>query len=326
MIPRLIGRAIAVTEAETEIRQVVRNGFLLGVTKVAVNKQVQKVIQNCVKQFEKDKFFVEDTIKSLNAFANRIWRTLSVGLVGQTLNIAKALYKADKKGEIIGEEVLKRRVGLPQDTYIKTYMKSVKRVMGKLADFQALDPEDKKGRNSLRNKAEMTARDEYHENEIADFKAEKVKLVVCSVHSDCSKRCAPWQGKIYSLDGTSGMIDGKKFQPLEKATDIYVTTKKGRTWKNGLLGFNCRHKLYKYTPNMQMPKVSERERKAEYKITEQQREYERQIRDLRAKADMSLDKDERASYRAKAAILNKKYEAFSRKNERAFYPDRTRIA
>ena len=45
------------------------------------------------------------------------------------------------------------------------------------------------------------------------------RLVICDTHSDCSERCSRWQGGIYSLDGTEGYTeDGKKYDPLEKAT------------------------------------------------------------------------------------------------------------
>lgn len=98
----------------------------------------------------------------------------------------------------------------------------------------------------------------------SDFKSNGVKLVIASAHADCSGRCSKWQGKVYSLDGSYGTTeDGREYQPLENATDVYYTTKAGRTYKNGLLGFNCRHKLHEF--NGQQPQtISKEDRKKEY--------------------------------------------------------------
>ena len=170
---------------------------------------------------------------------------------------------------------------------------------------------------------------EYHQNEIADFKKQGAKLVICSTHADCSDRCYPWQGRVYSLDHTTGITaDGKRYIPLETATDIYYTTKAGKTYKNGLLGFNCRHRLYEYKDGMQVPYVSANEQKQEYAITVRQRQMETQIRHYREEYLIyhgTTDEALAQRARKKAIALNKRYIAFSQKNERAYYPDRVKI-
>ena len=261
---------------------------------------------------------------------------MRVQLVGLTYIVARALFqnggdtralvKDDWTNSKLYEYAGTLARGVPNQTYYRTYIRQAQQVMDKIAHETALDTNDVSGRNSLRNKAEMTARGDYHDQQIADFKRKKVKLVVCSVHADCSKRCAPFQGKIYSLDGTSGTTaDGRRFIPLEVVTDIYTTTKSGKVWKNGLLGFNCRHKLYEYREGITIPKVSERERRKDYAITERQRQYERAIRELKAERDTTLDAERRKKDRAKIKALTDKYIRFSKNNKRAYYPDRTRI-
>ena len=133
---------------------------------------------------------------------------------------------------------------MPLGKYYKdVWEENVLPTLDKIAQSKALDPNDLTGRNSLRNLAEMEVRYTDHLDSIDDLKSRGVKLVIASTHADCSKRCLRWQGRIYSLDGTYGEINGKKYIPLEVATNIYYTTKAGRVYKNGLLGFNCRHRL-----------------------------------------------------------------------------------
>jgi hypothetical protein len=57
---------------------------------------------------------------------------------------------------------------------------------------------------------------------------------------------------------------------LETATDVYYTTRAGKVWKNGLLGFNCRHYLVAYKDGLRFPKPNPKTEAREYKITEKQ--------------------------------------------------------
>lgn len=232
---------------------------------------------------------------------------------------------------IVGDTVYApelRQYGVPLKEYAETYEKKVKPVFDRLEAEAARDPDDTTGRNTLRNRAEMEVRYADHLRTIDDFKAAGVKLVIASTHSDCSKRCAPWQGRVYSLDGTSGTTpDGRQYVPLEKATDVIYTTKAGKTYKNGLLGFNCRHYLVEYKDDLRFTKQSEETEQKEYKITLKQREYERTIRDLKVKAIESkgTNKDEytRAvkAYKAKTS----EYIDYCHGNNRAYYPSRIKI-
>ena len=121
--------------------------------------------------------------------------------------------------------------------------------------------------------------------------------------------------------------DGRRYVPLEVATDVYYTTKAGRTYKNGLLGFNCRHKLMEYKPNMAIPTVPKSEQRREYAITKKQRAMERSIIAAREKALMQkgANKEEYRKWRRIAIDRNNAYKQFSKENGRAFYPDRVKI-
>ena len=212
-----------------------------------------------------------------------------------------------------------------QDDYLRD---NVKPVFDRLIKDQPRDPYDLTGRNTLRNLAEMEVRYNDHLQQIEDLKAAGHKLVIASTHADCSERCKPWQGRVYSLDGTYGTTDdGRKYEPLENATDVLYTTKAGKTYKNGLLGFNCRHYLVPYKSGYRFPKPNAKEERKQYAITLKQREYERNVRHWRteALATKGIDNKRYTEARKKAIAWNNAYIEYSRENKRAYYPSRTKI-
>ena len=219
--------------------------------------------------------------------------------------------------------------GVPLQKFSQEYIeKNVKPALDRLSKQFALDPDDVSGRNSLRNRAEMEVRYNDHLEQITSLKAQGVKLVIASTHADCSARCAPWQGRVYSLDGTSGTTDdGRNYVPLETATDIFYTTKAGKTYKNGLLGFNCRHYLVPYNSGYHFPVPKVREERGEYAVTLEQRRLERNVRKWRTFAVVSkgIDDESYSFARKKATEWNKRYIEFSKKNNRAYYPSRTKL-
>ena len=220
-------------------------------------------------------------------------------------------------------------VGVPTQTYMRDYVnKKVKPIIDELAKQTALDTDDVSGRNSLRNRAEMEVRYAKHLEDIAGLKAKGVRLVIASVHADCSKRCSPWQGKVYSLDGSYGRTDdGRSFQPLENATDVYYTTKVGKVYKNGLLGFNCRHYLVPYEKGYRFPKPNAREERKQREITERQRALERAVRAWESRALEAKGIDDTGYKEAlkKAKQWRSEYILYSKENGRAFYPSRLTI-
>lgn len=222
-----------------------------------------------------------------------------------------------------------RLTGAPLQKFSQDYMRdNVKPALDRLAAQQARDPDDVSGRNTLRNRAEMEVRYNAHLEQIAALREQGVNLVICSTHADCSERCRPWQGRVYSLDGTRGRTDdGRSYVPLEEATDIYYTTKAGKTYKNGLLGFNCRHFLVPYKSGYRFPKPNAAEERREYEITQEQRRLETVVRKWRTKAVeyKNTDRENYLKARSNAIAANKAYIAFSKQNNRAYYPSRTAL-
>ena len=219
--------------------------------------------------------------------------------------------------------------GVPMQKYHRDYYRdNILPTLKKMAEEEALDPDaqDYWGkRSTLRNRAEREVRYQGHLDQLADFKARGVKLVIVSAHADCSDRCRPWQGRVYSLDGTYGTTsDGRKYVPLEEATDIWTPDGK---WKNGLFGFNCRHYMVEYKYGYQFPKATIATEEKQYKITTKQRYMERQVRYWRTEAEMNKGVDVERYRKAieKAKHYNKRYVDFSHSHNRPYYDTRTRI-
>ena len=217
---------------------------------------------------------------------------------------------------------------------VARYWKDVEETMRRMAREMAIDEEDArdvKRRNSLRASAEIQVRQAGHEKELADLKANGHRLVICSTHADCSKRCEKWQGRVYSLDGMSGETDDKrKFVPLEVATkgpEAVYTTKAGRTYYNGLLGFNCRHRLVPYEKGKKPTQYSKEEVAKERAIDQKQRWYERQIIRAREEAIMAkdIDKKKYAYWKEQAKRLMAEYREYSHENGRKYYVSRVKI-
>jgi len=214
--------------------------------------------------------------------------------------------------------------------YIADYYRRLRRSLNNMVDDSIIEPPQylKKGL-TLRSLAEMSIRHQFHQEQVKQYIDKEVKLVWISTHADCSKRCEKWQGRLYSLDGTSGTIEGKGYIPLEKATQIPYTTSKGRTYMNGLFGFNCRHRMLEYTPNSSSPMdYSSKEIAKDREVTSKQRAMERIIYKTKLKANLVAvhDKQTAKILRSEAAKVFAEYKAFSEKNNHAFYPDRCAIS
>lgn len=331
-------------EAETKIRLVVKR-LLTGTTKRQADKEVSEIIREAVSRLDLAELKTV-CVSSLINFYNRQYCTI-LSLYGGDFYSLLLLRKLTEPNVPLPErqKIFTRlktigndfdeiedgvaNVGVPTQSFMKDYINGrVKPVLDELAKQTAIDTGDISGRNSLRNRAEMEVRYAKHLDDIAALKASGVRLVIASVHSDCSERCSRWQGKVYSLDGTTGTTDdGRSYQPLEKATDIFYTTKAGKTYKNGLLGFNCRHFLVPYKKGYRFPKPNAEEERKQRQITERQRALERTVRRWEVKAIEAKGIDDKGYKEAlkRAKVWRGEYIRYSKKNGRAFYPSRLAI-
>ena len=124
--------------------------------------------------------------------------------------------------------------------------------------------------NGLFGQAEVDAMRRRQEAQIEAIAASGNNLVLVSSHADCSILCQPYQGRLYSLDGTSGIAsDGRSYTPL---ADAVGSTK--------LMHRYCKHTFLPYKPNVAAPVFSKEEMDAEADITATQRQMERKGRYL----------------------------------------------
>jgi hypothetical protein len=352
VIDPLNEQASVLVDAQTDIKLLIKNGVLSGTPFYVIAERGKQLINKAINRIRSPTLKI-DAQRSLTEFLYRAYADFTTRLPVDVLKISAVLYLMRKMGDIssiktIGGGIFKpkttdekrafqtvyggsfetRAKGVPLQEFQKDYIDKVSGALKELAENRALDPNDVTGRNSLRNLAEMQVRYERHLDDIQRLKENGNKLVICSTHGDCSERCARWQGRVYSLDGTSGTTkDGRKYVPLEVATDIYYTTKAGRTYQNGLLGFNCRHKLSPYVVGMVVPTVTEKERIKQDKITKMQRQMEREVIHAREVALMykGVDAKKYNLARRAARIAFEEYKTFSKDNKRAYYPDRVKI-
>lgn len=331
---------VLIEEAQSEVRKIVKDAFLSYEPKEKTEKKLIELIRSVTAKI-KIKDLRSAVARSLGNYANaqrKSWKRIGLSpvtlyfLISQSGKGERAANvqlprsaKVQRELNVGGSYESVRTLGVPLGKYYDDVWKDrVKPVLDELSSERALDPDDYSGRNSLRNRAEMEVRYSDHLESEKELRESGVKLVVASSHADCSERCAPWQGRVYSLDHTRGSIDGHKYVPLEEATDVWYTTKAGKRYKNGLLGFNCRHRIEEYKGAL-LPRVSEKERRKEYAITERQRALESAVRKWKCTAETALRKEDIRYAKKCAKTAYDEYVKFCKKNERPVYPMRVRI-
>lgn len=320
-------------ETQTKIKLLIRDYVISGKGFVELDKAVQKVINETIKDLESD-FLKANARIGLNIFADKVYRQFVADLgfnhtiLLGAINLMKKGQYTQREVNILNDNIAKMQgyydIGLPNREYHKDYMEQVKTALDNMRQIEAMDY--RQG-ISLRNVAEMQVRYEFQQEKIANLKSQGENLVTCSTHGNCSKRCEPWQGGHYTLDKTTQEVDGITFVPLENATDIFVTTKSGKVYKNGLLGFNCRHYLTPYRKGAEIPSVNAEIIDKEREIDKKMRYLERNVRQWKEERDLNngIDQKRYLQARKKAIEWNKKYIQFAQENERAYYPDRVKI-
>ena len=346
-------QAIALEEAETKIRQVAKDEFFKQTRKTAIDKKVAHIVRDALNKIKIPSlrraaevsliaFYARQYAELSRSFAGKVPVITAISALNGQKTDGTAFYPTNRQKAAAWETLERagysgaRVMGVPMQRFSQDYMrKNVQPALDRLAEQYPYDPDSdmtpQGHRNSLRNRAEFEVRRQGQNDQIADFIARGVRLVICSTHADCSVRCAKYQGRVYSLDGTRGTTDdGRPYVPIEDAInnpiDRYVT-KAGRVWQNGLFGFNCRHFLAEYKSGYRFPKPNAELERKERAITETQRRLERNVRMWRTKAveAKGLNKEAYLNARAKAMEWNDRYIAYSRRNERAYYPSRTKL-
>ena len=220
-----------------------------------------------------------------------------------------------------------------------TYYKDVhSKVTAFISDFQKIkQSKDFIANVNPRAYTEMGIRFEAYQKEKQRLIQQGVKTVYVAPHSNCSKRCQPFQGRVYSLDGFRGVRDGHMVIPIEDAADnvTYTSRITGRVYQAGLFSYNCRHSMVAYQEGQIVEKIPNSVIERQRNLEETQREMEREIRFQKEKGlyweiiatknkSAGLDKLSKACY-TKAKALESEYEKFSSKNKIPVYRERLTI-
>lgn len=127
-----------------------------------------------------------------------------------------------------------------------------------------------------------------------------------------------WQGKVYKLEGSSSKYPN--FQECCNFGDV-----------QGIGGANCRHSIRPFIPGVSIKRpsdVDKEENKKQYELSQQQRAYERRIREIKRNIEVgkaSLDTEKVKNYNNKFNEIDKEYNDFCKKNHLKRHYDRERI-
>lgn len=157
-----------------------------------------------------------------------------------------------------------------------------------------------------------------------------IKLIQVDSHRGARPLCAPYQGGIYSLDGTSGSCEdggGKKIDYVPLSSTSYGEPA-------GLFGINCMHSPHPFVPGINMrryfPTEDMEENSKEYKQFQKQRALERDIRKSKRECMMldasgNSDSEEFKKASAKLKEKRKRYKDYCEETGLRQHNDRTQV-
>lgn len=154
-----------------------------------------------------------------------------------------------------------------------------------------------------------------------------INLIEISSHMGARPLCAPYQGRIFSRDGTSGVTtDGRgneiKYTPLSETSFGEPA---------GLFGINCGHIQYPFSPGCSFQTYfpyPEEENAERYKQFQRQRYMERQIRSTKRECMMYNETgDKEAFSKASLRLSNQRtqYSEYCKETGLAQHNDRTQV-
>lgn len=198
-------------------------------------------------------------------------------------------------------------------TGAESRQQAMRKCIRKLNDKGIAAYVDKRGREwtpeayvnmTMRNTARQTA----EEVQTARCKDGGVNLIQIDSHSGARPKCAKDQGKIFSLDNTSGEttdLHGKKIRYYPWNSSSYGEP-------DGLLGINCRHHKWPFAPGISVQRYFPTEdmdaNNDLYKRTQIQRALERDVRKQKRECMLYDEVGDKEAFE-KAAVKLKQKEA-----------------
>lgn len=291
-ITRAITRAAEVSgiDVDATIRKAARAGFLSGTsTDVLASQNVQTVIKNYVGQAVKDTNLV-NTVMLGSTMAQ--YQLAVAGITASRTQIESLLSAAgitDVQNALnYTQRVLNAATGRVL-TGTTSMVQAVRQAITQLADAGITGFIDRAGhhwtpeayvtmdvRTTVHNTAVNAQRQRAADHGVYTFQI--------TSHAGARPLCAPYQGGIYSWDGSSGYVyslDGTAYY-----YDSIYSTSYGEP--AGIFGINCGHDPETFVDGYSTPRYErtpdEEENNRIYKLTQQQRAMERSVREWKTKA------------------------------------------
>ena len=152
-------------------------------------------------------------------------------------------------------------------------------------------------------------------------------LVAVSAHAGARELCYPYQGRVYSTDGSSGTVEDLHGNMLDY--DSLDNTSYGLP--AGLLGINCGHFISPFIPGLSVIRDTPQDKEEndrQYALSQQQRRLEREVRYAKREAAMMDAMGDKAGFEKAAAKVKQKQEnlgKFVTSTGRTARSDRTQV-
>lgn len=288
----------AAAEMEPAMRRLVKKGLAGKAVTAENSRNVQQVVKALHSQ-AKDKMNLCNTTMLYKA--RDVYQNLIRDIAGKAGEIAQRqafldMLNKDATAEVIGAE--SRQQAMIQ--CIKRFNEH-----GIPAFI------DKKGRKwtpeaymnmVMRNTAKNVA----EEVQTARCKDYGVRLIEISSHSGARPKCARDQGKIYSLDNESGYTEDARGNRIR----YYPWNQTSYGEPDGILGVNCRHHKYPFSPGVSLQSYFPAEDKEAndrlYKQTQVQRALERSVRKQKRECLLIKELGDEEAFRKASVKLKEK--------------------
>lgn len=279
----------AVKMMEPGFRYMARQGLIDSVVEADKSKNVKQVMKNLQKQ-AKDSLNLTNTTmlhKTQEAFKSLIQNTAEEALKILNSNTAAAITGAEAR-----QQALRKTIRQFNDKGITGFV-------------------DKSGRNwtpeayvnmCMRTTSGSVA------NEVQTARCEDmgVNLIQIDSHSGARPKCAKDQGKIFSLDNTSGTtedLNGRKIRYYPWNSSSYGEP-------DGILGINCGHHKFPFVPGVNIQRHFPTEdmdaNNRLYKQTQVQRALERDVRKQKRECMMFDELEDKDAFEESAVKLKSK--------------------
>ena len=357
--------AVAVSDLKVQIKAYILDKYLDKIPKPRIFEAIRREIGYLIKELEDDGKgdSAESYREELEEFADEAYEQTRRMVGSKTayalaLTLANPVTLTEKQKQEIAQNAsvtmyvppeqvarLAPRHDLGRTAYSsataadKYYREVHKETKQLLANFTELT----EGKQYLirvnpRSISEMNVRFQAYQAQKQKLISEGVKLVYVPPHSNCSKRCQPYQGKVYSLTGQREQYDRGTAIPIEDvAENVTVQGKRdpSRTYYAGLFSYNCRHRMRPYHDGQFLEVIPKDVIESTRKIEQRQREMEREIRTLKeqrlyyrvikkklTKAQQGVMQTEINGLTDKIKDKTKAYESYSASNHVPYNPTR----